>query len=170
MRQAWAASIPKAYAFTDKPTNNGYSGAIIAPPPPVAIFEKWIAMVSRPHVTEKQHKEQAKRQEYRRSYGKPGRRKQPDQPASRDSDAFVKEICERVYASMLAEELAETGLEVISYTEAKKRGLKHYFTGEACPYGHVSERAVNNGACVECARIANNKWHARQRELAESAL
>ena len=62
MRQAWAASIPKAYAFTDKPTNNGYSGAIIAPPPPVAIFEKWLAMVSRPHVTAKQLQAQMKRQ------------------------------------------------------------------------------------------------------------
>jgi hypothetical protein len=78
MRQAWAASIPKAYAFTDKPTNNGYSGAIIAPPPPVAIFEKWIAMVSRPHVTAKQQ-EQAKRQEYRRTCGK---RARPEPPLS----------------------------------------------------------------------------------------
>ena len=69
MRQAWAASIPKAYAFTDKPTNNGYSGAIIAPPPPVAIFEKWIAMVSRPHLTAKQRQAQEQRQEYRRRWG-----------------------------------------------------------------------------------------------------
>lgn len=35
-------------------------------------------------------------------------------------------------------------------SEARKAGLKRYFTGNPCPRGHVSERLVSTKACVAC--------------------
>lgn len=43
-------------------------------------------------------------------------------------------------------------METISRNEAKRLGLKRYFTGKPCVHGHVSERLVYNHTCVECAR------------------
>lgn len=43
-------------------------------------------------------------------------------------------------------------MKVISRSEAKLQGLKRFFTGLACPSGHVSERHVGSGVCVECGR------------------
>lgn len=40
----------------------------------------------------------------------------------------------------------------ISCFDAKKQGLKRYFTGEPCKRGHVAERTVSNRQCVECYR------------------
>lgn len=36
---------------------------------------------------------------------------------------------------------------------AKDRGLKRYFTGKPCKHGHVAERIVTTGQCVECVRV-----------------
>ena len=41
---------------------------------------------------------------------------------------------------------------IISRTEAKSRGLKHYFTGRPCLRGHVLVRNVHDGRCTECHR------------------
>lgn len=41
---------------------------------------------------------------------------------------------------------------VISRAEAKQAGLKRYFTGTRCLYGHVAERMVRNADCVECRK------------------
>lgn len=41
-------------------------------------------------------------------------------------------------------------MEVISRKEAKAQGLKFYFTGKTCKFGHVTERYAGNGVCVEC--------------------
>lgn len=41
-------------------------------------------------------------------------------------------------------------VDVISRDEARRRGLKRYFTGEPCKRGHVAERQVANGACLRC--------------------
>lgn len=41
---------------------------------------------------------------------------------------------------------------IISRKDARAQGLKRYFTGEPCKSGHVSERAVSNGNCLECFR------------------
>jgi hypothetical protein len=42
-------------------------------------------------------------------------------------------------------------MEKISRSEARIRGLTHFFTGEKCNRaGHVAERFTSNGACVEC--------------------
>lgn len=44
-------------------------------------------------------------------------------------------------------------------TEAKRRGLKRYFTGRPCKHGHVAERFVNNAGCVECHRARMRAQH-----------
>jgi hypothetical protein len=43
-------------------------------------------------------------------------------------------------------------MEIISKKSAKTLGLTRYFTGKACPKGHVSERSVSTGHCCECER------------------
>ena len=50
-------------------------------------------------------------------------------------------------------------MKIISRDDAIKLGLKNYFTGKPCKYGHISERQVANHVCVTC----RNK---RQRERA----
>lgn len=46
-------------------------------------------------------------------------------------------------------------MDIVSRKEAKEKGLKRYFLGEPCKYGHVSERQTVNSTCVECAKIKN---------------
>lgn len=41
---------------------------------------------------------------------------------------------------------------LISKSEAKEQGLKHYFTGVPCKYGHVEKRFVSTNQCMACAR------------------
>lgn len=41
-------------------------------------------------------------------------------------------------------------LQLISREAAFQAGKRRYYTGEACRTGHVAERYVSNGACVEC--------------------
>jgi hypothetical protein len=44
---------------------------------------------------------------------------------------------------------------------ARARGEKRYFTGLPCKSGHVAERQISNGTCVECLeerRKANMHW------------
>lgn len=41
---------------------------------------------------------------------------------------------------------------IVSKLEAKAAGLKRFMTGRACRNGHVAERYVTSGACVECDR------------------
>jgi hypothetical protein len=61
-------------------------------------------------------------------------------------------------------------MEVISRKDAKARGLTRYFTGKACLKGHVAERFLEDGRCVECRREYDAKRHktpevmARKRE------
>lgn len=47
---------------------------------------------------------------------------------------------------------------VISYSEAKKAGLKHYFTGIPCKYGHVDLREVGHRRCMACARAQASEY------------
>ena len=59
---------------------------------------------------------------------------------------------------------------IISRDEARALGLKHFFTGKPCKYGHVAERRVGNYACMECDRARALAWRdanlekARERE------
>lgn len=48
-------------------------------------------------------------------------------------------------------------MDIISAREAFNKGLKRYFTGEKCKYGHVSERMISNGSCVECLKFRTNR-------------
>jgi hypothetical protein len=41
---------------------------------------------------------------------------------------------------------------IISRDEAMALGLKHYFTGVPCKHGHITERNVRSGRCLECFR------------------
>jgi hypothetical protein len=46
---------------------------------------------------------------------------------------------------------------IINRQDAIEQGLKHYFTGKPCKYGHVAQRQVSNKGCETCryaARIA----------------
>lgn len=45
-------------------------------------------------------------------------------------------------------------MNLITRNEAHRLGHKRFFTGRACLYGHVVERYVSTGACVECLRGA----------------
>lgn len=52
----------------------------------------------------------------------------------------------------------ETGIvKIVTRMEAAKAGLNRYFTGKPCRYGHLSERYVLNGTCVECAMNSANR-------------
>lgn len=49
-------------------------------------------------------------------------------------------------------------MELISRKEAKKQGLKYYFTGEPCSNGHIGKRLVRDYNCCECAAEYNTNW------------
>ncbi|WMC11716.1 hypothetical protein PU634_04955 [Oceanimonas pelagia] len=40
----------------------------------------------------------------------------------------------------------------VSLEEAQARGLKFYWTGEACRRGHVDYRYTSSKSCVQCLR------------------
>lgn len=47
---------------------------------------------------------------------------------------------------------------IISREEARTLGLKRYFTGRACKYGHTAQREVSNTGCVICRlKIYNDR-------------
>jgi hypothetical protein len=52
---------------------------------------------------------------------------------------------------------------VISREDARQRGLKHYFTAEACPRGHVAPRFVSTTGCTECTREDNKRRYLEQK-------
>lgn len=39
---------------------------------------------------------------------------------------------------------------ILTFDQARKEGLKRYYTGVACPHGHLAERRTTNRACVVC--------------------
>jgi len=43
--------------------------------------------------------------------------------------------------------------EIISRKDALSLGLKRYFTGKQCKYGHSEERLTSNCFCVKCGKI-----------------
>lgn len=44
-------------------------------------------------------------------------------------------------------------MNILTREEARSRGLKRYFLNEPCAFGHIAERFVNEGKCVECNRV-----------------
>lgn len=57
-------------------------------------------------------------------------------------------------------------MEVIQKAEAKKKGLKSFFTGIPCAEGHTDLRSVANGICYECSRQKSREWYAKNKEKA----
>jgi 5-methylcytosine-specific restriction endonuclease McrA len=55
----------------------------------------------------------------------------------------------------------------ISRGLAQARGLKRFFTGVPCQYGHISERLVSNKACYTCHLGRGAAWRERNHEYFE---
>ena len=49
---------------------------------------------------------------------------------------------------------------LVSREEAKRLGLKRYFTGEPCKHGHVAERFVSSTHCSTCSNWSYENWYA----------
>lgn len=47
-------------------------------------------------------------------------------------------------------------MEKITARQAFDAGLTRFFTGEPCKYGHIAERMISNGSCVECLKARRN--------------
>lgn len=51
-------------------------------------------------------------------------------------------------------------MEISARQEAIFAGRTRYFTGKACPRGHIAERLVSTRACAACAREKKHAWNA----------
>ena len=66
-------------------------------------------------------------------------------------------------------------MEIVTFEDAKARGLGRYFTGKPCKRGHVCDRYVSSYHCVECGNDRDKEWkknnpekrNAVQREYAQ---
>ncbi len=47
---------------------------------------------------------------------------------------------------------------IMSHSQAKAAGVKSYFTGKPCKYGHVARRTTCSGSCMECNRLRHKVW------------
>jgi 5-methylcytosine-specific restriction endonuclease McrA len=61
---------------------------------------------------------------------------------------------------------------IVTRAEALAAGLKHFFTGVPCKFGHVDERLTSSKACMECTRVRmrlrpREKWLAAYQFNAE---
>lgn len=61
-------------------------------------------------------------------------------------------------------------MNIITRAEAKAAGLKKYFINTPCPNGHVSERFVSGGQCVECNLDRRIKHYEKNRDRELSAV
>src|SRR5262245_39952947 len=59
-------------------------------------------------------------------------------------------------------------MDVISRGAAKAAGRVRYFTGRPCKWGHIAERIVSSGRCVECNREFQRERRAQNPELARA--
>lgn len=50
---------------------------------------------------------------------------------------------------------------LISRADAKAQGLKTYFTGVACGYGHLADRITSNTGCRVCVNLNTKKFKAK---------
>lgn len=49
----------------------------------------------------------------------------------------------------------------MSRNEAKLKGMKWYFTGKPCKYGHIDYRQVSSKGCKSCQKIAFADWESK---------
>lgn len=54
--------------------------------------------------------------------------------------------------------------EIIRRKDARAIGRVRYFTGKPCKHGHIAERLICNGRCLECGDIATSKWRDGNRD------
>ncbi len=59
--------------------------------------------------------------------------------------------------------------QAISRKEAKEKGLKHYFTGKHCKYGHIAERFASTGHCCVCSTDRERKYREQNKEKVNEA-
>ena len=52
----------------------------------------------------------------------------------------------------------------ITRESARLNGLQHFFSGVECNNGHIAERLVSNGMCVDCTKIKMRHDSAMKRE------
>ena len=55
-------------------------------------------------------------------------------------------------------------MKITTRKEAKAQGLKRYFTGKPCKWGHVAERFSVDGKCAKCSRLHNRQYYAENRD------
>lgn len=67
-------------------------------------------------------------------------------------------------AKRAAASAVNSGKQVIWRKAARQLGLAKYFTGNPCSHGHVTERTVSDGACVECASIKSKRQYVDNRD------
>ena len=51
----------------------------------------------------------------------------------------------------------------VTRKQALAAGLERYFTGQACPHGHISERTVGRKCCSACRKAAQKAYHHSER-------
>jgi hypothetical protein len=56
-----------------------------------------------------------------------------------------------------------------SRRDAKRDGVRYYFTGIPCGGGHVSLRSTSTGHCLECAKSYRLSWYYKNAESAKEA-
>lgn len=49
-------------------------------------------------------------------------------------------------------------LQIITRADAFAQGLKRFYTGRPCKFGHDSERFVSTGNCVECGAVRAKRF------------
>ena len=55
-------------------------------------------------------------------------------------------------------------MKLISHVDAELQGLNRFFNGKKCKHGHISERYVDNGACVACNAIHSKTYRQKNKE------
>ena len=60
--------------------------------------------------------------------------------------------------------MVTNSLTVITKQEAIEQGLKHYFTGEPCKYGHIEKRLISNNGCASCLSKRTSDWKLLNKE------
>lgn len=58
---------------------------------------------------------------------------------------------------------------VVTKTAARSAGLLRYYTGKSCVRGHVVERYVSGGDCVECRKEKSKNWYSDKTRAAAKA-
>jgi hypothetical protein len=61
-------------------------------------------------------------------------------------------------------------MEPISWQDAYALGMTRYFTGKPCNRGHLTERRISDGKCVQCQNERNKRKYRERPEVRKRAL